>query len=266
MTDHAICAEPAAGARNDPALRLSEVGHAYQGERWLFRKYSYDIPRGSVFSLLGPNGCGKTTLLKIILGVLRPTEGNTQTFDEMAFVPQLFQTAFDYTTLDMVLMGRAKKVGLFSQPSRKDEEAALAALARFSLEHLANSPFHELSGGQRQLVIFARALVAEARILILDEPASALDLKNQGIVLQWIRRLAAQEGITVIFTTHHPHHALAVADLAALMLGGEDYVLGPAATVLAEPELERLYGVPIRRLPFVHDGKQAETLVPVLTL
>src|SRR5208283_4856785 len=124
-------------------------------------------------------GRGKTTLLKILLGALKPSQGRLSVSGHMSFVPQLFHVSFDYSTLDMVLMGRARKIGLFSQPSPRDRRAALEALDRFGMSDFADRPFHELSGGQRQLAIFARALVAEARILILDEPTSALDLKNQ---------------------------------------------------------------------------------------
>lgn len=172
---------------------------------------------------------------------------------------------FDYSALDMVLMGRARQVGLFAQPSRQDTEAAMAALDRFGLTGLAHRSFHELSGGQRQLVIFARALVAEADILILDEPAAALDLKNQAVVLDWIHRLAGQNGLTILFTTHHPDHALAVADRALLMLGPERFACGGARDVLTEENLLALYGVEMVRLPFRHRERRHEALVPVLT-
>jgi iron complex transport system ATP-binding protein len=164
----------------------------------------------------------------------------------------------------MVLMGRAKKIGLFSQPSRKDEEAALAALDRFGMANLAGRPFHEMSGGQRQLVIFARALVAEAEILILDEPTSALDLKNQALVLDWIGRLSRNDSLTVVLTTHHPHHALAVADEALLMMGEADYAAGPAAEILTEKALTALYGAPLKRVVFNHEGRRVDTFVPIL--
>lgn len=245
------------------ALSFDSLGHAYVPGRWVFRDYAAEVPSGRTFAILGPNGRGKTTLLKILLGLLKPTAGSMTVAGRTAFVPQLFQVSFDYSVFDMVLMGRAKKVGLFSQPSRADEQAALAALDRFGLADLAPRPFHELSGGQRQMVIFARALVAEADILILDEPTSALDLKNQSVVLDWIAQLAHQDGLTVLLTTHHPHHALAVADHALLMLGEQDFACGPAREVLTETNLQTLYGVPLKRLSFEYGGRQLETLAPV---
>jgi iron complex transport system ATP-binding protein len=245
-------------------IQFDNLGHAYYPSRWVFQNYTAKVKQGSIFALLGPNGSGKTTLLKALLGALKPTAGTMEIHGRTAFVPQLFQVTFDYTVLDMVLMGRARHVGLFSQPSARDEEAAMASLDRFGIAHFAKHPFHELSGGERQLVIFARALVSEAEILILDEPTSALDLKNQILVLDWITRLSHQDGLTVLFTTHHPHHALAVADNALLMLGGAKYSCGQASDVLNEANLHALYGVDIKLLSFEHKGKMHETLVPVL--
>jgi iron complex transport system ATP-binding protein len=249
---------------SNTAVEFHDLGHAYKPACWIFQNYNAEVERGSIFALLGPNGCGKTTLLKALLGALKPTAGKVVMDGRSAFVPQLFQVTFDYSVLDMVLMGRARQVGLFSQPSAEDEEAAMASLERFGIAHLARHPFHELSGGERQLVIFARALVSEAEILILDEPTSALDLKNQIVVLDWITRLSHQDGLTVLFTTHHPHHALAVADNALLMLGGSKYASGPASDVLSEENLHALYGVDLKLLPFEHKGQLHETLVPVL--
>ncbi|MGA8169380.1 MAG: ABC transporter ATP-binding protein [Methylocystis sp.] len=246
----------------DNVVEFEGLGHCYRPGAWVFRDYAARVKKGHVFAVLGPNGRGKTTLLKILLGALKPTAGTLKVEGQFAFVPQLFHVSFDYSALDMVLMGRAKKVGLFSQPSAEDEAAALAALERFGMADYAHRPFHEMSGGQRQLVIFARALVAEAQVLILDEPTSALDLKNQAMVLDWIAKLSRRDGLTILMTTHHPHHALAIADEALLMLGQDNYVAGPATRVLTEENLSALYGVPIKRIAFEHEGRRVETLTP----
>lgn len=248
---------------NNTVVRFDNLGHAYHPSQWIFQGYHAEVEQGSTFALLGPNGCGKTTLMKILLGALKATSGSCEVHGRTAFVPQLFQVTFDYSVLDMVLMGRAKKVGLFSQPTSEDEKASLAALARFGIADFARRPFHELSGGERQLVIFARALVSEAEILILDEPTSALDLKNQDIILEWMRRLSREEGLTVLFTTHHPHHAHAVADSTMLMLGEDRYLCGPTHDVMTEEHLHSLYGIDLRRLQFEHKGRTIETFVPV---
>jgi iron complex transport system ATP-binding protein len=249
---------------SDAAVTFDNLSYAYRPAHWVFRHYCASVAKGRVFAVLGPNGCGKTTLLKLLLGALKPSEGSLQATGHVAFVPQLFQVSFDYSALDMVLMGCARKVGLFSQPSRRDEEAALAALDRFGMAGLAARPFHEMSGGQRQLVILARALVAEAEILILDEPTSALDLRNQILVLDWIGRLSTTDRLTVVLTTHHPHHALAVANDVLLMMGETEHTFGPASQVLTEDNLAALYGVPLKRVAFEHGGRHVETIAPVL--
>jgi iron complex transport system ATP-binding protein len=248
---------------SDVAISFEDLSYAYQPGRWVFRNYSASINKGQVFSLLGPNGRGKTTLLKLLLGALKVNGGRVSVNGRTAFVPQLFHVDFDYTVLDMVLMGRARAIGLFAQPSRQDEDAAFAALDRFDMAGFARRPFQELSGGQRQMVILARALAAEADILILDEPASSLDFKNQSRILDWIGRLAHQDGLTVVFTTHHPHHALAVADVALLMFGEARFTKGPASVVLTEDNMIALYGMPIKKLQFEYEGRTLETFAPV---
>jgi iron complex transport system ATP-binding protein len=247
----------------EKAITFEDLGFAYNQPQWVLRGYHAYIERGKVFAILGPNGCGKTTLLKLLVGALHPQEGKIYHQDHFAFVPQLFQVSFSYTVLDMVLMGRVGKIKLFSTPSAKDEEAALDALSRLKLDHLEGRPFDELSGGQRQLVIFARALATEANILVLDEPTSSLDLKNQGVILEWIMRLSHEENLTVIFTTHHPHHAYAVADTTMLMLGEHEFLCGPTRDVMTEERLQALYGVDMKRLQFEHKGRVIETFVPV---
>jgi len=245
------------------AVAFEDLAFAYRAHWPVFQNYHGCANPGEVLAILGQNGRGKTTLLKLLLGVLNPTQGHIHTSGRIAFVPQLFQVGFDYSVLDMVLMGCAQRIGLFAQPSARDEAAAMEALDRFGLADLAQRPFHELSGGQRQMTIFARALVSQAVILLLDEPTAALDLKNQGVILQWIARLARHDGLTILFTTHQPSQALAVADHALLMQSERECCFGPAPEILTEPNLQELYGVPLRRIQFEHEGRQRETFAPV---
>jgi len=248
------------------AITTSMVEYGYDHTKPpIIQDYSLTINKGNVCAILGPNGRGKTTFLKLLLGILKPRAGSIEVNGKIAFVPQLFHVSFPYRVLDMVLMGLARKIGLFSLPSHKDEAIALEALTRLGLAHLAEHNFDELSGGQRQLIIFARALASGADILVLDEPTSALDLKNQGIVLEWINHLAREEGLTVIFTTHHPHHAHAIADQSLLMFSDENYAYGSIDEVLTEENLHRLYGVEMRRVDFEHQGEHLEILVPIYT-
>jgi iron complex transport system ATP-binding protein len=245
------------------ALHFSGLSFSYKNGPLIFQDYQAGLTQGKVMSILGPNGRGKTTLLKVLLGLLAPINGTVRKTGQLSLVPQLFQVTFAFSVLDMVVMGRAKRLSLFARPGRRDFEIALAALDRFGIADLADRSFFSLSGGQRQLVIIARALVAEADILALDEPTSALDLRNQDLVLRWIEKLAAEDGLTILFTTHHPHHALAVSDQALLMIDAKKYLCGPAHDVLTGANLESLYGVPLKRLEFEYHGSHYATLVPV---
>jgi len=245
------------------SVTFEGLGFAYGSGNWILRGYRGQVDQGRIFALLGPNGCGKTTLLKILIGALLPQEGLIQHQGRFAFVPQHFQVNFNYSVLNMVAMGLAGKHGLFATPSARHEQAAFDALKRFKLDHLATRGFDELSGGQRQLVILARALVLEAEILILDEPTSFLDLKNQGVILDWITRLSREENLTVLFTTHNPHHAYAVADTTMLMQGVHEFLCGPTGEVMTETRLEALCGVDLKHLEFARPGRRLGIPLPV---
>jgi iron complex transport system ATP-binding protein len=246
-----------------PALAAEGLGFFYRPGEWVFRDLSFEVRKAGILAVLGQNGCGKTTLLRLLLGTLRPAAGRVERAGEASLVPQLFQAAFSFTALDMVLMGRARHIGVFSRPSRRDEAAAMESMSRLGIGDLADRPFPELSGGQRQLVMLARALASEAGILVLDEPASSLDLGNQAMLLGQLRRLSRGDGLTIVFSTHLPQHALAAADDVLAMDGGGRDLFGPAAEVLTGPNLSRLYGTPIKRVTVEHEGAETEALVTV---
>jgi iron complex transport system ATP-binding protein len=217
---------------NDTVLVFEGLGFAYRPEQWIIRNYAGQVEQGRVLAILGPNGQGKSTLLKLLLGIVSPDEGHVTMQGRGAFVPQSFDTDLSYTALEMVLMGRARHVGLFAQPSARDESIARQALERLGILDLAPRLFSELSGGQRQMTVIARALASEANILVLDEPTSALDLKNQAMAVECLSVLSRHRGITVVFTTQHPDHALAIADEVLLMFNRSEYLLGPAEALL----------------------------------
>ncbi|MEO1020647.1 MAG: ABC transporter ATP-binding protein, partial [Pseudomonadota bacterium] len=152
---------------------------------------------------------------------------------------------------------------LFGTPSREDREVADAAIARLGIEVLASRPFTALSGGERQMVLLARALTAEAETLIFDEPTSALDFKNQAIILETVKSLVVERGFSVVFSTHDPAHAIQIASHALLMQSPTDYRFGRAQDILTDSMLSELYAVPLRKLTFAHGARSATTIVPV---
>ena len=255
--------DPSSAPSAASAVRASGLGYWYHPGAWAVRGLDLDFSRGAVHAVLGLNGCGKTTLLRMILGVLKPREGTVETSGRIAFVPQLFQAVFSFTALDMVLMGRARQIGLFSRPSRRDEALALKAMERLGVDSLAHRPYPELSGGQRQLVILARALVSGASTLVLDEPASALDLANQALLMGQIKRLARDDGLTVVFSTHLPQHALATADDVLLMTAGGPALAGPTREILTEENLARVYGTDVALVEYERGGERGRALVTI---
>jgi iron complex transport system ATP-binding protein len=242
-------------------LQASGLGHGHAA-RWLFRRVDLTLASGGVLAILGPNGRGKTTLLRALAGTLRPREGAVDRRAPVAYVPQSHAGSFAYAARDMVLMGRARHLGPFRTPGRADRAIADAALAEVGLAAKADIAYDRLSGGERQLVLIARALAAEGRVLLLDEPASALDLANQGLVLRLARRLSGERGIAVAMTTHHPQHAQEIADAVLLLGEPEHHRIGPVDDVLTEAGLTALYGLPVRRAALAGPGLPPAVLVP----
>ena len=237
-------------------------------DRTVGRALNIRLATGEAVALLGPNGGGKTTLLKTLLGLLRPLGGEIQIDGRplsalslrdrarlIAYVPQVHIGTFAFTVETVVLMGRTAHGNLFSRPSARDREIALAALRRFNILGLAERPYTMISGGERQLVLLARALAQEPQFIVLDEPTASLDFGNQGKVMSEIRALAAS-GHGVLFTTHDPNHAKRAADRAFLLRDGEKLVEGPVTNVLTHTWLEQLYDAPVEVLTST-DGKTA---------
>ena len=216
------------------------------------------VESGAVFCLLGPNGSGKTTLFKTLLGLIPAQAGEVllggqpverlpraEIARRVAYVPQAHAAPFAFSAFEVVLMGRTARLGLFAQPGKADREAARAALARLRIEDLAEADYTRLSGGQRQLVLIARALAQETGALVMDEPTASLDFGNQALVLREIAGIAA-DGLTVILSTHDPDHAFAVGtDVALLHEGGVRAAGSPAAALTAEA-LSSVYGISVR--------------------
>jgi len=240
----------------EPLIGLEIVSFGYTRTPVL-KEISLSIGRGEIVTLLGPNGCGKSTLIKVMLGMLKPSQGRV-TYEgcagshlgarrlarEIAYVPQLHRSAFPYSVIDVALMGRIPHKTFFFKYSKHDLEIAYDALRRLSILQLAERPYTEISGGERQLTIIARALAQEAKTLIMDEPASGLDYGNQLRLLEQISGLAG-EGYTFIKSTHSPEHALWIADRAIMIKEGAIMADGRCDDVVNNENLFRLYNAKV---------------------
>lgn len=238
-------------------LILDGVSGGY-GSRTIVRQASCVLEPGEIICLLGANGCGKTTLLKLILRLLRPSSGTIFLGNDdigkwtqrklaraMAYVPQSHQAPFAFGVRDVVLMGRVAHLSPFAAPGAKDLEIAEQALSALGALHLADAAYTEISGGERQLVLIARALAQQTRWLILDEPASSLDLGNQVKVLRAVRSLA-RAGLGVVMTTHVPDHAFLCASRVAVMSEGRIAAIDTPERAITADTLQSAYGIPLR--------------------
>jgi iron complex transport system ATP-binding protein len=254
-------------------LRAEHLAFGY-GARIVGAEVSFALQAGEVLCLLGPNGSGKTTLFKTLLGLLPARAGRVlvdgldvarwsraRLARAIAYVPQAHAALFPFTVREVVLMGRASRLRPFAAPGRADHAVAEAALASLGIAHLSPRIYTEISGGERQLALVARALAGEPRLLVMDEPTASLDFGNQVQVLAQIRRLA-RDGLGVILSTHDPDHAFLCADRVALLHRGRLAALGPPSETITSESLRRLYGVEVAVVPLSGQGRSVCT--PVL--
>ena len=226
-------------------LTIENVFGGY-GNGDVLKGISCNADYGDVLCLLGPNGCGKTTLFRMMLGTLPVTDGkiaidgkNIHDFttkalaNMIAYIPQYHSPVFAYTVLDVVIMGRASHFSAFETPKEPDREAAFSALEKVNALHLANKKYTSLSGGQRQLVLIARAICQSAKIFIMDEPAANLDVIS-GL---------ARQGYCIIMSTHSPEHPFSVGTKVLLMKTGKVVGFGTPKEVITSETLQSVYDI-----------------------
>ena len=235
-------------------LEVEQLSFAYAG-RQVLTDISFSAAQGELLSILGANGTGKSTLFKCILNLLPDYEGSVRVDGtvlrgmragelarKIAYIPQVSASAFNYSVEEIVLMGATASLGLLRSPGKKERAAAENAMQRVGIEQLRNRCFHHLSGGEKQLAILARALTQESRILLLDEPVSALDYGNQMKILSLAKSLASED-YTVVQTTHDPEKAFMFSDRIVALQNGRIFKMGTPKDVLDEDCMHALYNV-----------------------
>lgn len=253
------------------SIEVKNLNFSY-GERQILFDISFKTEKGEFLSILGPNGVGKSTLFRCVLGLLSGYAGqvlidgrDAQSFSvresarHIAYIPQSSAPAFNYSVFDVVLMGRTSGLATFRTPKASDREKCHWALEKVGIAHLENRCYHRLSGGERQLVLIARALSQDAPVLMLDEPTANLDFGNQIRVLAQARELA-REGYTVIQTTHNPEQSYLYSDKILALQQGRVLTSGTPEQVLTEETMKTLYGVDVDVLSLYED--RARVCVP----
>ncbi len=238
-------------------IHVRDVSFSYR-QNEVLKNLSFSVPGGRVVGILGANGAGKSTLFKLILGVLPLQRGDImingrsvktlssrERAKQMAYIPQTQRGTFQFTVAEMVLMGTTSSFSMFAQPGKRERIKAAEAMKLLQIEQFADRLYDQLSGGEQQLVLIARAVAQDAPILIMDEPTASLDYGNQIRVLEETRQLA-DRGYLVLISTHNPQHIFLYADEVLLIDGGTATAFGKPQEVLSEALLSHVYRVPIQ--------------------
>ena len=253
-------------------LTVNDLSYTYRGGHTALQNVSFTAEPGELLSVLGPNGAGKSTLFRCILGGL-PDYGGAILLDgrdartlgqralaaHIAYIPQIHRPTFGYSVLDTALMGLTRQLSPFRAPSPQQEGRAMSALEQLGVAQLAARSFSELSGGQQQLVLIARALCQQADILVMDEPTSSLDYGNQLRVMQRVRALARQ-GYTILLSSHNPQQALLFSDRILALHDGVICADGTPEKVITPELLETLYSIRTR----LAEAEEGRLIIPLL--
>lgn len=266
-----------------PLLEVKNISFAY-GRQNVLQDISFHVNKGEILFLLGPNGCGKTTLLDCVLGVLRPSQGDIYLKGknirgigpmtiarQLAYVPQSHEKTFPYSVMDIVMMGRASYIGLFASPSAHDTAIVMDVLNMLGICHLKDRPYTQLSGGEGQLVMIARALVQQTPLIVMDEPTAHLDFKHEMVIMETIVGLVQETGLSILMASHFPNHAFYfennhVDTRVALINQGGFVQLGRPAQVLSEENLQLTYNVNARVVSYAIDADhEFRQVIPIGT-
>lgn len=238
------------------SICVEKLSFSY-GEHEVLKGVSFAAEYGEFLSVLGPNGAGKSTLFRCMLGLMPPAQGRTliggqdvagmsaaELARSIAYIPQSHSPVFNYSVLDVVLMGTTAQLGKFASPGKEQREQALELLDTLHIADLRHRGYRNISGGERQLVLIARAMAQQAKILIMDEPSANLDFGNRIRVMQTVKDLAAS-GYCVIQSTHEPDQAYRYSDKILAMLDGAVLAFGSPQETVCDAVISKLYGVPV---------------------
>lgn len=256
-------------------LKIENASFSYKTNIPVISNLNFEAQSGDLIAVLGPNGAGKTTMLKCIMGFLKFNTGRSffdgkdirkipqkKFWSKVSYVPQAKGISSSLNAEEMILLGLTSKIGVFSSPKQEDRKKVYEISERLKITHLLYKKCNEMSGGELQMVLIARALISEPELIILDEPESNLDFKNQIIVLDTLSSLASS-GICVIFNTHYPEHALSRANKSLLLYKGGKSVFGETLFVITEKSIREAFGVDSVISDIETSGNVYKSIMPI---
>ena len=257
-------------------LKVENGCFGYPKQDEILTDINIQLDEGHILSVLGPNGIGKTTLLKCMIGLMPWSRGcsllmgndirnmsSEQIWNTISYIPQSHGFSFSYTGLEMVMLGRSSHLGLFQQPGKKEIELAEQMMERVGITRLADKDCNRMSGGELQMVLIAKALINEPKLIILDEPETGLDFHNQILVLNMVEKLAHEENISAIMNTHYPTNAMSIADEAFMMNHSGERFYGKTGDILNEQNISRSFDVNVVVDEIIYQNKTIRSIIPV---
>lgn len=254
-------------------LHVNNLSFRY-GKREILKTIRFSANPSDLLCVLGPNGVGKTTLFRCILGLNKGYKGSITIDNEniknmkpvelakkIAYIPQSHQPTFNFKVLDVVMMGLTPHLGKTTNPTKEHENAAYESLQQLGIAHLYNRGYGEISGGERQMTLIARAITQRAPILVMDEPTANLDYGNQLRVMEKVKELA-NNGYTIIMSTHNPEHAFMYGNKMIMLYDGEIIRSGNPKFQLTEDLIFDVYGVHVNLHDIYNGNTNVKVIVP----
>lgn len=257
-------------------LKVENGCFGYPKQDEILTDINIQLDEGHILSVLGSNGIGKTTLLKCMIGLMPWSRGRSllmgndicnmsskEIWNTISYIPQSHGFSFSYTGLEMVMLGRSSHLGMFQQPGKKEIELAEQMMERVGITRLADKDCNRMSGGELQMVLIAKALINEPKLIILDEPETGLDFHNQILVLNMVEKLAHEENISAIMNTHYPTNAMSIADEAFMMNHSGERFYGKTGDILNEQNISRSFDVNVVVDEIIYQNKTIRSIIPV---
>lgn len=256
-------------------LEVSKGNFKYKKSDYILKDINFSLEDCDILSILGPNGVGKTTLIKCLMGLLTWTSGGTyidgkniceirekELWSKISYIPQKRKTAFSYKGLEMVLFGASSSMSIFERPREKELLRAEEIMEMIGISHLRDKETSEMSGGEVQMLLIARSLMKNPKLIVLDEPESGLDYKNQKIILQLLKKLA-ETGVIIAMNTHYPEHGMAISNKCLILNYDKTYEFGDSKKILTRENLKKSFDIDVNISELKLGDKTYKTIIPL---